>query len=101
LGDKSPGVVRVVVLRLSRVTTLDTTGARVLGDATTRLERRGITVLLSGIRPRHDQILSALGVADHLRRDALIFANTPAAIAHARTLIDPLFSRVGEPSPSG
>jgi len=78
--------VRVVILRLSRVTSLDTTGARVLGDAITRLERRGIVVLLSGIRPHHDQILNALGVAEHLR-DARIFADTPTAIAYARALI--------------
>lgn len=77
--------VRVVILRMSRVTTLDATGAQILGDAITRLEQRGITVLLSGIRPEHDQVLAALGVADHLREDGLLFPDTPAAIAHART----------------
>ncbi|MBC6461808.1 SulP family inorganic anion transporter [Actinomadura sp. HBU206391] len=76
--------VRVVILRMSRVSTIDATGAHVLGDAITRLERRGIKVLLSGIRAGHDQVLSTLGVADHLRRDGLIFPDTPAAIAHAR-----------------
>lgn len=79
--------IRVVILRMSRVTTLDTTGARVLGDAIQRLEHRGITVLLSGIRPRHDEILAALSVADHLRRDGRIFPDTPAAIAYARGLV--------------
>ncbi|MFI0454199.1 STAS domain-containing protein [Actinomadura sp. 6N118] len=76
--------VRVVILRMSRVTTLDATGAHVLGDAITRLEHRGIVVLLSGIKPCHDQVLAILGVADHLRHDGLIFSDTPAAIAHAR-----------------
>ena len=33
--------VDVVILRMSRVTTLDSTGAHVLGDTITRLERRG------------------------------------------------------------
>jgi SulP family sulfate permease len=79
--------VRVVVLRMSRVTTLDATGASVLGDAITHLERRGIAVLLSGIRPAHDGLLGRLGVADHLRRDGLLFADTPSAIAHARGLV--------------
>jgi len=79
--------VRVVILRLSRITSLDTTGARVLGDAITRLERRGITVLLSGIKPHHDQLLTVLNVADHLRRDGRIFPDTPAAIAYARDLL--------------
>lgn len=76
--------VRVVILRMSRITTMDATGAQVLADAITRLEHRGITVLLSGIRPGHDEFLSGLGVADHLRRDGLIFPDTPSAIAHAR-----------------
>ncbi|MGW5263049.1 SulP family inorganic anion transporter [Microbispora sp. NPDC004025] len=78
--------VRVVILRMSRVSTIDATGAGVLGDVITRLEGRGITVLLSGIRPGHDEVLNGLGVADHLRRDGLVFPDTPAAIAHARTL---------------
>jgi SulP family sulfate permease len=82
--------VRVVILRLSRITSLDVTGAQVLGDAISRLERRGIVVLLSGIQPQHDQILSALGVADHLRREERTFADTPAAIAYARSLIVPV-----------
>jgi SulP family sulfate permease len=79
--------VRVVILRLSRVSSLDTTGARVLGDAIGRLERRGIIVLLSGIRPHHDQILSTLGIAEQLRSDNRIFPDTPTAIAHARMLL--------------
>ncbi|GGQ13265.1 SulP family sulfate permease [Actinomadura coerulea] len=76
--------VRVVILRMSRITTLDATGAGVLGDAVTRLEHRGILVLLSGIDPAHDQVLATLRIAEHLRRDGLLFPDTPAAIAHAR-----------------
>jgi SulP family sulfate permease len=79
--------VRVVILRMSRVSTLDSTGASVLGDAITRLEQRGITVLLSGIRPGHDQVLATLGVAEHLREAGLLFTDTPAAIAHSRRLV--------------
>lgn len=79
--------VRVVILRLSRVSSLDATGARVLGDAINRLERRGIVVLLSGIRAHHGPILTAVGVAEHLRAAGLVFPDTPAAIAHARGLV--------------
>lgn len=79
--------IEVVILRLSRVTALDATGAKVLGDAITRLERRGIAVLLSGLRADHDATLSSLGVAAHLRRDGRVFADTRSAIRHARTLI--------------
>jgi SulP family sulfate permease len=86
--------VRTVILRMSRVSTVDATGAHVLGDAITRLQRRGITVLLSGIAPGHDQVLSTLGVAGQLRRDGLIFPDTPTAIRHARAqLIAPVPAR--------
>ncbi|MEV5692272.1 SulP family inorganic anion transporter [Micromonospora globbae] len=78
--------VRVVILRMSRVSTIDATGAQVLGDAVLRLQRRGITVLLSGVAPGHDQVLSALGVAGQLRRDGLVFPDTPSAIRYARTV---------------
>ena len=37
-------------------------------------------MLLSGIAPGHDQVLATLGVADELRRDGLVFPDTPAAI---------------------
>ncbi|MEV4511128.1 SulP family inorganic anion transporter [Dactylosporangium sp. NPDC049525] len=87
--------VRVVILRMSRVTTIDATGAHVLGDAITHLRRRGIVVLLSGVVTGHDQVLTALGVTDELRRDGLIFPDTTAAIDHARTHIITRGSRRG------
>jgi SulP family sulfate permease len=73
--------VRVVILRMSRVTTIDATGAHVLGAAIDRLHRRGITVLLSGVVPGHEQVLSRLGV----HRVDQVFPDTPAAITYART----------------
>ncbi|MEU5934760.1 SulP family inorganic anion transporter [Micromonospora sp. NPDC047187] len=81
--------VRVVILRMSRVTTMDGTGAHVLGDAIRRLRGRGIIVLLSGINPAHDEVLATLGVADDLRREELLFPDTPAAIRYARTVALP------------
>jgi SulP family sulfate permease len=77
--------VRVVILRLSRVHSLDATGASVLGDTISRLEGRGITVLLSGVRADHDTVFSTLGVYDHLAHERHVFATTPEAIAHARS----------------
>ena len=76
--------VRVVILRMSRVVSLDATGASVLADTIARLEGRHITVLLSGIRPEHEQVLSRLGVYDELAHERHVFATTPAAIEHAR-----------------
>lgn len=76
--------VRVVILRMSRVTTLDATGASVLADTIKRLEGRGITVLLSGVRPEHVRPLRRLGAYDRLAHERHAFATTPDAIAHAR-----------------
>jgi len=76
--------VRVVILRLSRVATLDATGASVLADTIARLEGRGITVLLSGVRPDHEQVLTRLGVFDSLAHERHVFTSTPDAIEHAR-----------------
>lgn len=75
--------VKVVILRMSRVSTMDATGAQVLNDAIVRLENRGILVLLSGFRPGHDQALAALGTVDQLRDQGRIFADSVAAIEHA------------------
>jgi len=78
------GDVRVVILRMSRVTTLDATGASVLADTIKRLEGRGITVLLSGVRPEHVQVLRRLGAYERLAHERHAFATTPEAITHAR-----------------
>ena len=76
--------VRVVILRMSHVTTIDATGAHVLADTITRLEARGITTLLSGVRPEHERVLHELGVYTGLAHEHHLFDTTPAAIAHAR-----------------
>jgi len=79
--------VKVVILRLSRVSTIDATGASVLGDTIRALEGRGITVLLSGIRDEHDSIFTVLGVYNELADSGHVFATTPEAIAYAKDLL--------------
>lgn len=76
--------VAVVILRLSRVTSLDATGALMLDDVVSRLKAKGVIVLLSGISATHDRMLSHLGVAAELRAAGRIFADTPEAIRYAR-----------------
>ena len=76
--------VRVVVLRMSRIASLDATGASVLADTIKRLEARGVTVLLSGVRPEQAPILTRLGVYDELAHERHVFDTTPDAIEHAR-----------------
>ncbi|MGW6390501.1 SulP family inorganic anion transporter [Streptomyces sp. NPDC055103] len=76
--------VRVVILRMSRVTTIDATGALVLKDAVEKLDRRGIAVMASGIRPGQRQALESVGPLGLLRVEGRDFATTPEAIAAAR-----------------
>jgi SulP family sulfate permease len=76
--------VRVVILRMSRVSTIDATGAHILSDAIARLHRRGITVMLSGVDPGQWQVMAALGAVSSLHEKGLLFADTPTAIARAR-----------------
>ncbi|MBN0048523.1 SulP family inorganic anion transporter [Streptomyces actuosus] len=76
--------VRVVVLRMSRVSALDATGALVLKDAVEKLTRRGILVLASGIRPGQHQVLDSVGALELLRHEGRDYATTPEAIRAAR-----------------
>ena len=76
--------IRVVILRLSHVTTLDATGAAVLSDTIRSLENRGITVLLSGLPEQFTARLEATGILQHLSDQNHVFGHTPDAIGHAR-----------------
>ncbi|WP_151478798.1 SulP family inorganic anion transporter [Streptomyces albicerus] len=76
--------VRVVILRMSRVSTMDATGALVLKDAVQKLHRRGIVVMTSGIRPGQRQVLDSVGALDLLRLEGREYATTPEAIRGAR-----------------
>lgn len=78
--------VSVIILRMSRVSTIDATGAAMLDDAISRLERRGIIVLLSGIRSSHGRVLAELGALGRLENSGRVFSETPEAIAFARSL---------------
>ncbi|TKA10487.1 SulP family inorganic anion transporter [Actinacidiphila oryziradicis] len=77
--------VRVVILRMSRVSAMDASGAKVLGDAIDKLTHHGALVLVSGVRADHQNRLDALGVLDRLNEAGRIFATTPDAIAYGRT----------------
>ncbi|MBO4205804.1 SulP family inorganic anion transporter [Micromonospora echinofusca] len=76
--------VRVVILRLSRLSTVDATGAIVLRDAVDRLVHRGIVVYASGLRAEHARVLDAGGLLTRLRAEGRLFDTTPEAIAAAR-----------------
>ncbi|AZM76477.1 SulP family inorganic anion transporter [Streptomyces sp. KPB2] len=76
--------VRVVILRMSRVSTMDATGALILKDVVEKLDQRGIVVMTSGIRPGHRQVLDSVGAWDLLRCEDRAYATTPEAVQGAR-----------------
>ncbi|EMF57341.1 MULTISPECIES: SulP family inorganic anion transporter [Streptomyces] len=80
--------VRVIILRMSRVTTIDATGALVLKDVVEKLNRRGIVVMTSGIRPGQRQVLDSVGTLEVLRPEGREYATTPEAIQGARTHLE-------------
>ncbi|MEZ7005174.1 SulP family inorganic anion transporter [Streptomyces sp. AD55] len=90
--------VQVVILRMSRVMTIDATGALVLKDVVEKLNRRGITVLASGVRPGQRQVLDSVGALELMRPLGREYATTPEAIRDARAHLE----RAGVlPAPAG
>jgi len=84
--------VRIVIIRMSRVSSLDATGAVLLRDTIQHLERRGITVLMSGLPVQHQPALDSLGVLAPFRRDGRLFASSTEAINAARERVQELRS---------
>ncbi|TDD61494.1 SulP family inorganic anion transporter [Kribbella antibiotica] len=74
----------VIILRMSAVSAIDASGALVLKDAIEKLQHRGMTVLVSGIRPGHHRPLDALDVIRTLSAEGRVFPSTPEAIRAAR-----------------
>ncbi|MFG2121780.1 SulP family inorganic anion transporter [Streptomyces sp. NPDC048710] len=91
--------VRVVVLRMSRVSTMDATGALVLKDAVEKLNRRGILVLASGIRPGQRQVLESVGALELLRHEGRDHATTPEALRAARNHLEHAGVLPAQPAP--
>ena len=79
--------VSVVVLRMSQLELVDATGARVLSEIVQRLEARGVTVLIKGVREGHVELFRTVGVLDALRHHRHLFADLDAALEHARSHI--------------
>ena len=77
--------VDVVIIRMSGLQVLDATGARVVAELITALERRGITVLLKGIQPEHMGLANRVGVISALRDEHHLFVDLDAAARHARS----------------
>ena len=79
--------VEVVIIRMSQLQILDATGAQVITELITALERRGVTVLVKGIQTRHLRLAERVGVIASLRHQNHLFDDLPTAVEHARSHI--------------
>ena len=77
--------INAVVLNMAQLQILDATGAQVITEIIRVLERRGITVLVKGIRPDHRKLATEVGVIRALRHQNHLFDNLENAIEHARS----------------
>lgn len=75
----------VVIIRLSQLGMLDATGAHTLAEIAQDLEKRGITVIIKGVRPEHRDLLTNIGIIDALRHENHLIDSLDEAIAHARS----------------
>jgi sulfate permease, SulP family len=76
--------VHVIVLVLTEVRVMDTSGANALQEIITDLQRRDVTVLLKGLDAEQLRMSSALGVLGTLGSPDHYFTDLRAAVAHAR-----------------
>ncbi len=79
--------VEVVIIRMSQLQLLDATGAQVITEMITTLERRGITVIVKGIQPQHLGLAEHVGVLRSLRHQNHLFDELEPAVEHARSHI--------------
>ena len=79
--------VTVVIIQLSGVQFLDATGAQILAEIVTQLERDGKTAIIKGIPQQHRELITRVGVLGELRHPNHLFDNLELAIAHARSHI--------------
>ena len=75
----------VVILRMSQLELVDATGAHVLSEIVQQLERRGVTVLIKGVREGHVELFRTVGVLSSLRHSNHLFDELGPAVAHARS----------------
>ncbi|MGO1383943.1 MAG: SulP family inorganic anion transporter [Arachnia sp.] len=77
----------VVIIRMSGLHLMDSTGAELFTEVITALEARGVTVLVKGLRSRHVELATRIGVVASLRVQEHLFERLEDATEHARSHI--------------
>ncbi|MDR0837187.1 MAG: SulP family inorganic anion transporter [Propionibacteriaceae bacterium] len=79
--------VSVVIISMSRVRILDSTGATLLGELITAMEGRGVTVLIEGLQDRHILMAERTGVTEAVSSSANMAPDKAKAIELARRIV--------------
>lgn len=93
LDQLSAGEVRVVILRLKRTHSIDSTVLRVFEDFARRMRERDRFLVLCGVRPELMQPLRSFGLEDVIGRDNIfpaglgVFTSAKQALQRARILV--------------
>jgi SulP family sulfate permease len=77
----------VVILRMRHVLAIDATGLHALEEVAARLQRRGASLLLSGLHAQPLIALERSGVIERIGEDHL-FENFSDAVSRARSLVE-------------
>ncbi|MFB9324751.1 SulP family inorganic anion transporter [Paenibacillus aurantiacus] len=86
--DMTPQKPNILLLRMSKVPYMDTTGEARLVQLIKEMEKSGGVVLISGIQRQPMDIAKSTGLYSLIREDRF-FAHTGEAINHALTLMSP------------
>ena len=78
--------IKVLILRLRRVTAMDATGAMALRSIVEHLHRIGAHLLIAGLQPQPREVLEKMGILQMIGKENL-FDNTDQAILHAESLM--------------
>lgn len=79
--------IKILVLRLRRVTAMDATGAMALRSIVEHMERIGGYLLIAGLQPQPVGVLDKMGILKKIGKEN-IFEHTDEAIIHAQTLMN-------------
>lgn len=91
LGDRVLSVLEgtrdidVVILRLSQLRMLDSSGGRVLAELVTVLEKQGITVFVKGLPKEHERVARSTGVLES--DETYVVSDLNEAVSGARALV--------------
>lgn len=78
--------IKVLILRLRRVTAMDATGAMALRSIVEHMHRIGGHLLIAGLQPQPREVLENMGILKMIGKENL-FEHTDQAIIHAQSIM--------------